>query len=97
MKRHVTISLVLVGMILGCAATAVSPVGRSWAQPAAGRWECFVVDRFPDVDDARSWDGARNITAGMNKVAAHVAAGTVLAVTPKSGSGSYPSVTCVKY
>jgi len=83
MKRLLSVILVLFGMILGCGAAAVSPIARGWAQQPAGRWDCFVVDRFPDVDDARSWDGAANITAGLNKVAAHVTAGTVLAVTPK--------------
>jgi hypothetical protein len=68
------------------------------AQPQAGEWDCFVVDRFPDVADARSWDGSANIRTGLNQVARHVPAGTVLAVTPKTSSnGSYPSVACVKY
>lgn len=96
MKRVLSITLVLFGMILGCAATVVSPIARGWAQQPAGRWDCFVVDRFPDVDDARSWSGAANITAGLNQVATHVPAGTVLSVNPKSG-GAYPSVACVKY
>lgn len=97
MKRYVSVALVLGGMILGCGATAVSPIARSWAQQPAGRWACYVVDQFPDVEGARSWDGAANITAGLNRVAPNVAAGTIIAVTPKShNTGSYPSVTCVK-
>jgi hypothetical protein len=97
MKRHLSVALVLLGMILGCGATALSPIASSFAQQPAGRWDCFVVDRFPDVEEARSWSGAANIAAGLNTAAKHVAAGTVLAVTPKSSSGSYPSVACVKY
>jgi hypothetical protein len=85
-------------MILGCGAAAVSPIARSFAQAPAGHWDCFVVDRFPDVQEARSWEGAIDIRAGLNKVATHVPAGTVLAVSPKSSNqGSYASVTCVKY
>ncbi|HVY30653.1 MAG TPA: hypothetical protein VHB79_29035 [Polyangiaceae bacterium] len=95
MKRPVAVTLVLLGMALGCGATAVAPIARSWAQPASGRWACYVVDRFPDVEEARNWEEAANITAGFNKVAAHVPAGTVLAVNPKGGP--YPSVACVKY
>lgn len=98
MKRAVSVSLVMFGMILGCGAAAVSPIARSWAQPPAGRWGCFVVDRFPDVQEARSWSGALDIASGLNEVASHVPTGTVLAVSPKSsGQGSYASVTCVKY
>ncbi|HET7541319.1 MAG TPA: hypothetical protein VFK05_15685 [Polyangiaceae bacterium] len=95
MKRFASITLVLFGMILGCGAASVAPIARSWAQQPAGRWECFVVDRFPDVEDARSWSGAANITAGLNRVARQVASGTILNLTPKSGGAA--SVACVKY
>jgi hypothetical protein len=95
MRRRHSVTLVLFGMVLGCGAAAVSPIARGWAQQVPGRWDCFVVDQFPDVDAARSWSGAANITAGLNRVATHVAAGTVLSVAPKGGS--YPSVACVKY
>lgn len=96
MKRILSVSLVLFGMILGCGAALVSPIAESGAQQGAGRWECFVVDRFPDVEGARSWTPAANIALGLNQVAKHVAVGTVLAVNPKSGTGTYPSVACVK-
>ena len=97
MKRIYSVGLVLVGIALGCAASAVRPVSQGLAQPGSGLWECFVVDRFPDPEDARSWGPAVDLTQGLNRVASHVASGTVLAVSPKSGSGSYASVTCVKY
>ena len=95
MKRFVSITLVLFGMILGCGAASVAPMARSWAQQPAGPWHCFVVDRFPDVEDARTWPGAANISAGLNKVAPQIASGTILNLTPKSGGAA--SVACVKY
>jgi len=95
MKRFVSVTLVLFGMILGCGAAAVAPIARSWASPPGGHWECFVVDRFPDIEDARTWSGAANVTAGLNKVATQVASGTILNLTPKSGGAA--SVACVKY
>jgi hypothetical protein len=92
-----TVGLLLVGIALGCGASAVAPVAKSWAQPQ-GHWSCYVVDRFPDVQEAADWDGAANITKGLNKVATQVAPGTILALAPESSSqGSYPSVACVKY
>ena len=91
------VGLVLVGLVVGCGAAAVAPMATTWAQPRVGEWDCFVVDRFPDVGDARSWDGAANIRYGLNHVARHVPPGTVLSVTPKSGSHNYASVACVKY
>jgi hypothetical protein len=97
MNRSLSVALVLGGMILGCGATAVAPIAKGWAQAPAGRWACYVVDQFPDLEEARSWEGAANITAGLNRVAPNTPAGTVLALTPKThGSGSYASVACVK-
>ena len=89
-----SVVLVLGGIVIGCAAAAVAPTATSWAQPQ-GKWGCFVVDRFPDVQAAHSWEGATNITQGLNQVAAHVPSGATLSLTPKSGG--YPSVACIKY
>jgi len=95
MKSRISaVVLVLVGVVIGCGAAAVAPAATSWAQPS-GRWECFIVDRFPDIDDARSWEGAANIAAGLNRAASHVPAGTTLPLAPKSGG--YASVACIKY
>lgn len=83
---------------MGCGAAAIAPMAVTWAQPPPGQWQCFAVEGFPDIQKARAADNAANIGTGLNQVAAHVPAGTVLAVTPYgSGSGSYASVACVKY
>jgi hypothetical protein len=83
-------------MALGCGATAVAPIARSWAQPAAGRWVCYAVKEFPDVEDAQH--DARGITEGLNRVAAHVPSGATLALIPDSSMrGSDASVACIKY
>jgi hypothetical protein len=98
MNRLHAVSLLLGGVVLSCGAAAVAPMATSWAQPASGKWQCFVVDRLPDIDEARSWEGASNITDGLNRIALHVPSGTVLSVTPQSSHyGSYASVACIKY
>jgi hypothetical protein len=93
MNKKTAAGLLLVGIALGCTVSAVAPV-RSTSAQTPGRWGCYVVDRFPDVADAAGWEGAANITAGLNRVAANVPAGTTLALQPKS---QYPSVACIKY
>lgn len=91
------VGLLLLGIALGCGVSAVAPVAKSWAVPQS-YWGCYVVDRFPDVQAAADWPEAREITTGLNKVAAHVATGTILALHPKeSHHGAYPSLTCIKY
>ena len=100
MKSIHAISLVLIGIIVGCGAAAVAPTAASWAETepsSGGDWACYVVDRFPDVDEAQSWDAAMDISEGLNQVARRVASGTALPLIPKGGMGeSYPSVVCIK-
>lgn len=93
--KHKSVALVLVGMVIGCGAAVVTPMVHSHAQ-AKGKWGCYVADRLPDVSDAADWDGASNIRKGMEQIAPNAPAGTMIAVTPKSGGG-YASVICVKY
>jgi hypothetical protein len=98
-------ALVFVGVALGCGASAVAPVvatshaqAQAQAPGRAGSWDCFVVDRLPDVTAARSWKPATDITEGLNQAAPEAATGTMIAVTPKSSrDGSSASVTCVKH
>ena len=70
-----------------------------------GGWTCYVVDRFPDMDDAANWKGSVKITDGLNKVASHVPSGEMLVLElpvtkgPTFGGSSSegaPSVLCVK-
>jgi hypothetical protein len=91
MKKSVVVGLLLVGIALGCGASAVAPM-RSTLAETQDRWSCYVVDGFPDVHDAASWDPAARITDGLNQVAKHVPAGATLAVNSK-GAG----VACIKY
>ena len=62
MNRVHAAALVLVGVAFGCGAAVVTPIALSRAQPRGGGWDCFVVDRLPDLDDARGYQGASNIT-----------------------------------
>jgi len=77
--------------------TVAAPIATSYAQSngSGGTWDCFVVDRLPDVQAARSWGPAADITNGLNRAAPDAAKGTMLAVNAK-GSGA-ASVTCVKH
>jgi hypothetical protein len=93
MNRVQAAGLVLVGVAFGCGAAVVAPVVVSHAQPHAGSWDCFVVDRLPDLNAARSWKGAAGITAGLNEAAPGVVAGTMISVMP---GGPTSSVVCVK-
>jgi hypothetical protein len=104
MKHTRSIALVLTGIMLGCGAAAVAPMATTsaypdeegWSGANDGAWSCYAVDRFPDVDDARSWERAATIAQGLNRVATHVPKGTIVTMTPKtSPQGSYASIACV--
>ena len=101
MNKTSAVSLLLVGIALGCGAATVAPTAASWADTgsASGAWACYVVDRFPDIQDARSWEGAANIERGLNLTAQNVASGTIVPLIPEGGGGgqSYPSVACIKH
>ncbi len=83
---------------LGALATSLMPTARA----GDGGWQCYVVDRMPDMKAAAEWKGAVNYTTGLNQVAAGAPAGTVLnANYPTSGgmygtSGSGAPILCVK-
>jgi hypothetical protein len=97
MKMKTGALLVLIGMLIGCGAAAVGPTAVSFAQgPASGKWGCYAADRFPDTEDAAGWKRAQEIGQGLDLVATNVAAGTIISVTPKTGSGTYADVICVK-
>ena len=71
------------------------------ANAGDGGWQCYVVDRFPDMKEAAAWKGAVNYTTALNQVAANAAAGTVLnANYPVSSMGGTQvggaPVLCVK-
>lgn len=78
----------LLGLLLGLSIDAS-------AEPA-GAWSCYVADRFPDVDAARTWKGAVKVEEGMNKVASNAPAGTVMTVPLPSGNNSGAPVVCIK-
>lgn len=87
------------GMIVGCGAMAAAPVSRSWAQydSTSGGWECYDPEEFPSVVKASSDSGAQNLAAGLNKVAAHVQSGTIIAVAADGTMrGTNPQMLCVK-
>lgn len=92
-----SVGLVLAGLAVGCGAAAVAPMARSFAQAPAGAWDCFAVERFPDVEKARSQEFAVSTREGLNRVARQVPTGTMLSVTPYTHpNGSMASVACVK-
>ena len=94
MNVRIGAALVFVGILIGCGVAAVAPGRVSGAQVGAGQWGCYVADRLPSVAEAAEWDGSRNIKRGLDSVAAHVPAGTILAISPRSGGT--PNVICVK-
>ena len=67
----------------------------------AGEWQCLVVDRLPDTKDAAAWRGAVKYTEGLNAIASHAPAGTVITGDYPSGGGQgyrqVAPVVCVKY
>ena len=94
----------LAGVAIAGAAAVGYFAGTSEVK-ADGGWSCYVTDRFPDMDDARSWKGSVKVAEGLNRVAGHVPAGEMLVVelpVVKGGWGGYggsqgsPSVLCVK-
>ena len=94
--RSILTGLVLFG--LGMAATQVVPFARA----GGGAWQCYVVDRMPDMKAASEWKGAVNYATGLNEVAGASPAGTILNGTyPTSGgmygaSGGGAPILCVK-
>jgi hypothetical protein len=98
MLKKNAIALVLVGLVLGCGAATVSPISTVFAEPAAGTWQCYQSNEFPDATKAANYKDAINATQGMNAVAKHVPAGTVTTFAlDGSNSGSEPDVVCVKH
>jgi hypothetical protein len=95
MKRFRTLGLLLAGVGLGVVATVVAPVAKSYAQGGGATWDCFVVDRLPDVQGARGWEPAANVTAGLNHAAPDAARGTMITVDPKGNRTA--SVACIKH
>ena len=94
----------LAGLAVAGAAGVGYFAGTSNVQ-ASGGWECYVTDRFPDMEDARTWSGSLKVKEGLDIVAGHVPAGEILVVelpVVKGGWGGYggsqgaPSVLCVK-
>ena len=70
--HHVT--LVLVGAFLGCSGAVIAPMAVSSAAPAGGTWGCYYASGFPEADDA--WE----TTQGMNTIARHAPAGSVVVI-----------------
>lgn len=53
-----------------------------------GGWQCYVVDRLPDIQKAMDWKGATNVTEGLNATSPSSPAGTILSVQyPTAGPG----------
>lgn len=95
----------LAGVAIAGAAFIGYFAGTAEVEAGDGSWDCYVTDRFPDMDDARSWKGSVKVAEGLNMVANHVPAGEILVVelpVVKGGWGGYggsqgaPSVLCVK-
>ena len=81
--HHVT--LVLVGAFLGCSGAVIAPMAVSKAAPAAGTWGCYRASAFPNAEEALE------TTQGMNTVARHAPAGTVVVVEQMG------SKVCIKH
>ncbi len=83
-----SIALVLIGIVLGCGAAAVSPIVHSNAQAKAG-WGCYVPNKFPDLEQtAYNLDDMRS---GMNQIAPNTPSGTI---TTFMANGN--QIICVK-
>ena len=81
------------GIVVGCVATTVSPVLRTWAHPTGGTWRCYAFDRFEDGPEAAAaWGPAQQATLGLNQVARHTPPGTIVTFTYE-----VTALTCVKY
>ena len=86
-------------------AAAIGYFAGTTEATAGDGWNCYVTDRFPDMDAAASWKGSIKMAEGLNQVARHSPSGTmmVLELPVVKGWGSYggnsqgaPSVLCVK-
>ncbi len=72
------------------------------AQAGAGGWQCYVVDRMPDMKAAAEWKGAVAYTTGLNEVASGSPVGTVINANYPTAGGMYGSgssgapILCVK-
>ena len=86
--------LVGLGLAVGCAAAAVKPtsVGVATAQATAGKWQCYRVHDFPDVQEAAK--EGKDYTASMNKIAPGAAQDQLIQIGA-SGGGN-PNYLCVK-
>lgn len=65
---------------------------RSFAEAVSGKWACYNSNDFDNPDFGA--EDAEKHTAGMNAVASHVPAGTVISIKQQ---GTWPSVVCVKH
>lgn len=61
----------------------------SRASAGDGAWQCYVVDRMPDMKAAAEWRGAINYATGLNEVAAGAPTGTIITTTYPAGGGMY--------
>jgi hypothetical protein len=91
----------LLGGIALFAAGAALPSIVSRARAGDGAWQCYVVDRMPDMKAASEWKGAINYATGLNEVAAQAAPGTIITTTYPAGGGMYAAssgapILCVK-
>jgi hypothetical protein len=94
--RSIVTGILIFG--LGMAATYIVPQARA----GSGAWQCYVVDRMPDMKSAAEWKGAVNYATGLNEVASGAPAGTILNGTYPTSGGMYGSgssgapILCVK-
>jgi len=91
--RMINIGLCVVGIALGCAGASALPGAIGRAQAADGEWRCYVTDMLDDPSSAANWRGASAASTGLNSVARHTPAGTVVNLQWNQQT----SVTCVKY
>ena len=87
-KKLQNVTLVALGLLVGCGAAAVAPMAVSQAQ-GSSYWNCYQP-RFGPEPERASTQEARNTAYLLNKVANHAAPGTLL--TP-----SYGGLVCVRY
>ncbi len=89
--------LVLLGVLLGCGATAAgTAIHASRAQSAAieSRWSCYETSEFPDVKEAARSDSANEVRKGMDEVAPAAREGSIVTLLPKRSGNE---ILCVKY
>lgn len=80
MKNLRSVVLVLSGLVIGCGAGATA-VATSWAGPEVGKWQCYDLRTFPDVEMANKKHYAKTFQYGLRQAFPRATQGTVLSLS----------------